>query len=238
MSFFIGNASSDTHRKSAFTLSEVLITLGVIGIVAAMTLPALMSKYRENVTMSKLKKFYSTMAQAQLRSIADNGEVDSWDWVPSGGESNNEILLNWFNKYWGKYLNNIRVIDRKITKENELVDGGITFILGDGSVANISGFSGGYIHITYFTNYKTFADNNAIQGKDAFLFGFAAQAGSTNKCLMRFDAYACDLSDENNLKNNSWGGCYHEKPINGHPYCTRLLQLNGWKIPKDYPYKF
>lgn len=224
--------------RKGFTLAEVLITLGIIGIVAAMTLPALMSKYRENVAMNKIKKFYSTMTQAQLRSIADNGEVDSWDWVPNGGENNNEIVMNWFNKYWGKYLNNIRVIDRKILRENELIDGGITFILGDGSVANIAGFSGGYIHISYFTDYKKFMDETAIEGKDQFLFGFAAQGKSINKCLMRFDAYACDVSDENYLKNNSWGGCYKENTAKGHPYCTRLLQLNGWKTPKDYPYKF
>lgn len=224
--------------RKGFTLAEVLITLGIIGIIAAMTLPAIMSKYRENVTMSKLKKFYSTMSQAQLRSIADNGEVDSWDWVPAGGESNNEVIMNWFNKYWGKYLNNIRVIDRKIIKENELVDGGITFILGDGSVANISGFAGGYIHITFFTDYKKFINSTAIHGKDAFLFGFAAQAGNKNKCLMRFDAYACDIYDKDFLKNNSWGGCYPKQTANGHPYCTRLLQLNDWKVPGDYPYKF
>lgn len=228
----------DNVRKCAFTLAEVLITLGIIGVVAAMTLPALMGKYRENVTMTKLKKFYSTMAQAQLRSIADNGEVDGWDWVAAGGESNNELLLNWFNKYWGQYLNNIRIIDRKVIKDNELIDGGITFILGDGSVGNIAGFSGGYMHISYFPNYKTFINETAKDGVDAFLFGFAAQAGNKDKCLMRFDAYACDVNDENNLKNNTWGGCYPEHTANGHPYCTRLLQLNDWKTPKDYPYKF
>ena len=40
----------------AFTLSEVLITLGIIGIVAAMTLPALIGNYQKHVTVNKLKK--------------------------------------------------------------------------------------------------------------------------------------------------------------------------------------
>lgn len=204
-----------------------------------MTMPALMSKYRENVTMTKLKKFYTTMSQAQMRSIADNGEVDYWDWVDERGENNNEILMLWFNKYWGKYLNNIKVIDRKITKDNELIDGGITFILGDGSVANIAGFSGGYLHVSYFTNYKTFQNETTVDGIDSFLFGFGAQYENKNKCLKRFNAYACDISDEDNLKNNTWGGCYPAQTVNGgHPYCTRLIELNGWKKPKDYPYKF
>ena len=40
--------------KNAFTLAEVLITLGIIGIVAAMTLPTLLNKYNEQVTVTKV----------------------------------------------------------------------------------------------------------------------------------------------------------------------------------------
>ena len=43
--------------KSAFTLAEVLITLGIIGVVSALTLPVLVQKYRNNVVETKLKKF-------------------------------------------------------------------------------------------------------------------------------------------------------------------------------------
>lgn len=225
--------------RKGFTLAETLITLGIIGIIAALTLPTIMSKYREQVTMSKLKKFYSTMQQAHLRSIADNGEVDSWDWVAEGGESNNEILLYWFNKYWAPYLNNIRIIDRKVLKDNDLIDGGITFILGDGSVANMGGFSGNYLHVHFYTNYKTFIDGNTKAGIDDFLFGFAAKLSSIDKCLTRFDTYACDRNDEEFLKNDSWGGCYVKETKNGgNPYCSRLLQMYNWQVPKDYPYKF
>ena len=41
----------------AFTLAEVLITLGIIGIVAAMTFPILMTKYNYKITETRLKKF-------------------------------------------------------------------------------------------------------------------------------------------------------------------------------------
>ena len=51
-------------RRAAFILAEVLITLGIIGIVAAMTIPTLISKYKEVQTVSKLKKCYSTLANA------------------------------------------------------------------------------------------------------------------------------------------------------------------------------
>lgn len=43
-------------KKYAFTLAEVLITLGIIGVVAAMTLPTVVNKYREKETVTKLKK--------------------------------------------------------------------------------------------------------------------------------------------------------------------------------------
>lgn len=44
------------NNKTAFTLAEVLITLGIIGVVAAMTLPTLVQKHQEKVTIAKLKK--------------------------------------------------------------------------------------------------------------------------------------------------------------------------------------
>ncbi|MFQ8625261.1 MAG: type II secretion system protein [Candidatus Gastranaerophilaceae bacterium] len=40
----------------AFTLAEVLITLGIIGVVAAMTMPVLIQNHKEKETVAKLKK--------------------------------------------------------------------------------------------------------------------------------------------------------------------------------------
>uniref|UniRef100_UPI004029BEED type II secretion system protein n=1 Tax=Candidatus Scatousia sp. TaxID=3085663 RepID=UPI004029BEED len=68
-------------HKKAFTLAEVLITLGIIGIVAAMTLPTVVNKYQERVTVTKVKKFYSLINQALLFAIKDNGYVDEWDYI-------------------------------------------------------------------------------------------------------------------------------------------------------------
>ena len=45
----------------AFTLAEVLITLGIIGIVAAMTLPILIGKYQKMQTATQLKKAYKRL---------------------------------------------------------------------------------------------------------------------------------------------------------------------------------
>lgn len=51
-------------NKRGFTLAEVLITLGIIGTVAALTLPVLVEKHLKNVTATRLKAFNSIMAQA------------------------------------------------------------------------------------------------------------------------------------------------------------------------------
>ena len=63
----------------AFTLAEVLITLGIIGVVAAMTMPSLIANHKEKETIAKLKKFYSVMSQAYLSVINENGTADSWE---------------------------------------------------------------------------------------------------------------------------------------------------------------
>lgn len=66
-------------KKFAFTLAEVLITLGIIGVVAAMTIPTLISKYYEKQTYTRLKETYSIIAQA-LRSVEEEyGTPDDWN---------------------------------------------------------------------------------------------------------------------------------------------------------------
>lgn len=51
---------------TAFTLAEVLIVLGIIGLIADMTIPTLISSTQESVAVAKVKKYYSTISQAVL----------------------------------------------------------------------------------------------------------------------------------------------------------------------------
>ena len=66
----------NNQRKIAFTLAEVLITLGIIGVVAAMTMPALIGNYQKKQTVSALQKAYTTLAQAVKLSELSNGEFE------------------------------------------------------------------------------------------------------------------------------------------------------------------
>lgn len=56
-----------------FTLAEVLITLGIIGIVAAYTIPTLMHSYDKSQYLVGLKKAYSLTTTALKQMAADNG---------------------------------------------------------------------------------------------------------------------------------------------------------------------
>jgi prepilin-type N-terminal cleavage/methylation domain-containing protein len=52
-------------KNKAFTLAEVLITLGIIGVVSALTIPTLTAKYQERVTVAKVKETYAILANAE-----------------------------------------------------------------------------------------------------------------------------------------------------------------------------
>jgi len=62
-------------RSKAFTLAEILITLGIIGIVAAMTLPSVINKIEESVFTNQYKKLYSTLANAVNKANSDQNFI-------------------------------------------------------------------------------------------------------------------------------------------------------------------
>ena len=72
-----------------FTLSEILITLGVIGVVAAMTLPTVISNYKKHVVENNLKKYYTMLNQVLTNSEAENGPAADWGWPPYYGSLTN-----------------------------------------------------------------------------------------------------------------------------------------------------
>lgn len=65
--------------KTAFTLAETLVTIGVIGIVAAMTLPTVINKIQNKQYKVAYKKAYSALNQAFLRMQANNEYISPSD---------------------------------------------------------------------------------------------------------------------------------------------------------------
>lgn len=66
---------SCTQKTVAFTLAEVLITLGIIGIVAAMTLPAVINDTKNKELEVGFKKGYSIISQAVMRMQSEEGMI-------------------------------------------------------------------------------------------------------------------------------------------------------------------
>ena len=75
------NLSNKRSRKGAFSLAEVLITLGIIGVVAALTLPNLIQKYQDRVLTSRFKKGYSQISKAWNMVVAE----DPYKYLNNGG---------------------------------------------------------------------------------------------------------------------------------------------------------
>ena len=67
------NVQNHKKFKNAFTLAEVLITLGIIGVVAAMTLPTLIANYQKSTYENGLKKAVSISINILKKMQADEG---------------------------------------------------------------------------------------------------------------------------------------------------------------------
>ena len=63
-------------QRAAFTLAEVLITLGVIGVVAALTMPSLIANYQKKVWVNQLKTTYSKLNEGFRQIMAQEGCTD------------------------------------------------------------------------------------------------------------------------------------------------------------------
>lgn len=62
----------------AFTLAEVLIVVGIIGIIAEVTIPILVQDFQEKANITQLRRTYSILGQAYTLARQENGEVNTW----------------------------------------------------------------------------------------------------------------------------------------------------------------
>ncbi len=106
-------ALSNSQRRAAFTLAEVLITLGIIGVVAAMTIPALMTKYQHKVRETEFKKAYSALQHA-LYSI-DPDYISAW--TSNAGDRDTEFYTELYSKY--RVISDENVINLYKNKKNQ-----------------------------------------------------------------------------------------------------------------------
>ena len=67
------------RNNLGFTLAEVLITLGIIGVVVALTMPSLIANYQKQETIARLKKVYSTISNTYMYAINSYGTSEKWN---------------------------------------------------------------------------------------------------------------------------------------------------------------
>ena len=89
--------------KKGFTLAEVLVTLVILGVVAAMTIPTVMNNTRDAELKSKAKKTYSMLTQAMaMASLQGYAPIHT----AADGDATN--IIQWFDKYLAPNLSMIR----------------------------------------------------------------------------------------------------------------------------------
>lgn len=217
-------AKGDDCMKKGFTLAEVLIVLGVIGIIAALTIPTLMSSYRQQVVTVRMQKFYSTFNQAIALSEIKNGPMQDWQF---SSLNNPTEAVVFFEKYLKDYM---KIISYKEYHDPRLPLSGVKVYFPDGSAAH---FSGNYLE------FFPVADREDIIGRDNFIFRFTYNLGTPddNSGGIVPDGHGYGWSRETLMTGNQTACDQYEHQFGGR-FCTELIMQNGWKIPDDYPIKF
>ena len=213
------NSLFTTHnslKRPAFTLAEVLITLGIIGVVAAMTMPALIANTKKSEISAKLKKFNTTMAQCVLLSEQDNGPAEEWS---NPGEYDTFDLDKFFKTYLAPY---IKYSSAGLKTEYGskryyvyLLDGGYFYLV-----------KGNCVDIVYDVNGSK--KPNA-HGRDIFRF-LLCGSKSPEWCDGR---HFCPMySTSAHTREEKIQDCIKGDRGSG---CTGLLEYDGWEFKKDYP---
>ena len=218
--------SYSPRKRAAFTLAEVLLTLGIIGVVAAMTMPVLITNHQKQKTVSYVKKFYNEINNAVRMAVVDNGDVELWveDYRTSDYNANLQFVQNYILPYI-KYL---RVDNCYETR--------VCVYLSYGMFTYNVDSNGGDIAFFINSKYEIFPKN---------YFGFQFNKRNDNPNLgnrptVEPYVYKWDGDynppESNTLKTASWGGCNTSAGDAKYAYCTKWIQLNDWKIPDDYPW--
>lgn len=221
------------NKNWAFTLAEVLIILGIIGVVAAITLPVLIQNYKRHEVETKLQKFYSLMNQAAKQSELTYGEFQYWN--NSTLREDVDGIETWWNTYFAPYVKTLKTEKEGLGLWVYLTDGTAFYIFNYyGESATTSSSTHLYFYPKALNSLKL---GTGTMGKDFFTFFINA---NTNKTLAIVEPYKFDWNGDIQKLTDGEYGCRKVNEGEKHTphYCTALIEANGWKIPKNYPFRF
>lgn len=239
---------------AAFTLAEVLITLGVIGIVAALTIPNLMGKYKKQVTVNKLKKINTVLSQIVLQSGNENGAANSF--LPIGQTVDAKTTENYFKNYWFPYLNAPTIFPSG-TAPYPNIGGG--FIKSrNGNVIGISfvpAYSSGRAMfqtndgVLFFVLVMSWKDENDADGNQISTKVFSEKQSvyvdlneikppntrglDIFQFILDFEKLTAQPSGMNLTDAQIKANCSYS---GGGDYCLVKIVRDGWEIADDYPW--
>ncbi len=239
-----------------FTLAEVLITLGIIGVVAALTIPSVIGNYKKEVTAKKLEHTYSVLSQALRAAQAEHGDPANWDLggfyygMPADG-SKETILNNFASNYLLPYLKVIKDYGfvttsqastkvgydgpyKPISNDFAGLNEGYYFVLADGTLVNLflgsncSGYDSDGKCNAYSYAYITFGvDINGSKGNNQL--GKEYFLMYYNQATHKFLMYSAGNNASRDFMRSS---CNTDDALS----CGGLIQYDGWKIKDDYPW--
>ncbi len=215
--------------KEGFSLAETLITLGVIGIVAALTIPGLITKYQQTQTVIGLKKTYSVLQQAVRMASDEYGDCEGWEYTLP--------YKDFVNRYFTPYIKlsevNIEYTYTDLQYTTHTIRD--VFILPAGEIFY-------YMRNVYMQN-KNFilVDINGTSkpnrmGRDVFVFSFY------ENILTSYTQYTSfNLKSFKNPGNGGTSGQCNRNAQGGTfgpgSYCSTVIMANNWQIPVGYPWK-
>lgn len=87
--------SKKDNKNFAFTLAEMLVVIGIIGVVSTLTIPNLSNKTNVQQTVTKLEQTYLTVNSAQKQAIAKYGPLDTWfSGIQTDQKACSELYIN------------------------------------------------------------------------------------------------------------------------------------------------
>lgn len=238
----------------AFTLAEVLITIGVIGVVAAITIPSLITKSHRIIVENRLKDSYSILSNAVKMAEEEWGvgfeptdDLTSTGWSPRSSKFVFDKYFRPFMKINYEYSQDDCVELSKAYGQNPnsgmYIDyNGACYSLPNGTSiifwAGRKDTDSPYLMTVQFRINP--AKKKQIDGID--VFGF--QIVNSNNGLVvtsGLEQIGFEISDEKLIE--ACGSDSDRIPVNGYwwgrnAFCLELIKRNGWKIPANYPLNF
>ena len=225
-------------KELAFTLAEVLITLGIIGVVAAMTIPTLIENYQKNQTVTKLQRAISVINQAYKLSYDDVGEPNIQDSFEMGPEQ-------YFKTYWAPYLkvltycSGYAVCGYKNNYPFTHVDNSNMNAMVYDPTTRVSFLTAdGFFYIVYTANYKS----GSTTERQPYYMILVDINGSTGPNRAGRDVFLLTRTQEDGGGVQPYGYSALSQSVRNNclglgQTCADYIRRSGWKIGKDYPWK-